>query len=128
MTTQSTIITPEEIARYRTELAGYPEAIAAIDIIENCDGNLEDATAVIAVELGEDIDRGIGSFNDLVNLCRPIVCQEDFKDELLPALIAGISEIAMLPTPVPPTLATPIAIFITKKGLNRFCKDFNPES
>ncbi|OKH31398.1 hypothetical protein NIES2101_41565 [Calothrix sp. HK-06] len=115
---------PEEIARFRSELAAYPEAIAAIDIIENCDGNLEDATAVLAIELGEDIDRDGGLLENLAKRCRPIVCQEDFKDDLLPALVAGIMETLMIATPVPPGLAALVAIYITNKGVKNFCKDF----
>ncbi|MFM7559674.1 hypothetical protein [Cylindrospermopsis raciborskii] len=36
-------VTPEEIAQFRTQLADYPSAIAALDAIEEYEGYLEDA-------------------------------------------------------------------------------------
>ncbi|MFM6200116.1 MAG: hypothetical protein ACKPE1_13420 [Dolichospermum sp.] len=43
MDIESTTVTPEEIAQFRTELASYPSAIAALDAIEEYEGYLEDA-------------------------------------------------------------------------------------
>ena len=38
-----TQVTPEEVARFRTQLVDYPDAINALQVIEDCEGNLEDA-------------------------------------------------------------------------------------
>ena len=43
MTTDSIILTPEEIAQYRQKLVGVPDAIATLDIIEATNGNLTEA-------------------------------------------------------------------------------------
>jgi hypothetical protein len=42
MATELTKVTPEELAKFRAELADYPnpEAIAALDAIEECEGYL----------------------------------------------------------------------------------------
>ncbi len=38
-----TIVTESEIERYRLQLAEYPDALKALDLLEDCEGNLEDA-------------------------------------------------------------------------------------
>ncbi len=50
MTTEPIKVTPEEIAKFRSELADYPnpKAIADIDVMERCEGNLEQAARVLA--------------------------------------------------------------------------------
>jgi hypothetical protein len=45
-----TTLTPEEISFFRSALANFPEASATFQIIEECDGNLEDATEVLVIE------------------------------------------------------------------------------
>ncbi|NET42595.1 hypothetical protein [Okeania sp. SIO2B3] len=45
-------ITPEEIENFRSQLADYPEALAALDEIEEDEGDLEYATGIIALEAG----------------------------------------------------------------------------
>jgi hypothetical protein len=119
-----TTVTTEEIAKFRSQLADYPEAIAALDMIEECEGNLEDAATVLAIELGQETDRADGWFESLAKRCRPVVCQEEFKDDLLAGLVVGAMESLAVSMGIPPGLATPVAIYVVKKGVKNFCKDF----
>lgn len=61
MTTELTKVTPEEIAKFRAELADYPnpKAIAALDEIEECEGYLEDAIPLLVPAI-EPISMGAG--------------------------------------------------------------------
>ena len=55
------VITSQEIARFRSELAAYPEALKALDEIEDCEGNIEDAAISLAIQAGQNrIFRKIG--------------------------------------------------------------------
>jgi hypothetical protein len=48
-----TQVTPEEIALFRVQLADYPDALAALEEIEECEGDLEDAAMVLAIRVGQ---------------------------------------------------------------------------
>ncbi len=43
MDIESTTVTPEEIAQFRAELAEDSKALAHLDVIERCGGDLEQA-------------------------------------------------------------------------------------
>jgi hypothetical protein len=47
-----TTITQEKVAQYRSELTGNPDALAALDTIEEWDGDLADAAESIATRNG----------------------------------------------------------------------------
>ena len=121
-----TVVTPEEIEQFREPLKDYPEALAALDTIQECDGNLEDAAQVIMLEAGEEEVQS-ESFEKLISRCRSIICKEDMKEEL-PVLIAAIAEFLGSGTGFPPGLATPIAIFVTKRGMKNFCQSTDSHS
>lgn len=44
-----TQVTRAEVAKFRTQLADCPDAINALQVIEDCEGNLEDAAMVLAI-------------------------------------------------------------------------------
>lgn len=123
-----TTVTPEEIEQFREQLRDYPEAIAALDVIEECEGDLEDAAVVLAIQAGQEPNRSKKWFEELVKRCRPIVCQEDFRDDLLAGLMAGAVESLATSVAIPPGLATPVVIYAVKIGMKNFCKDFRAES
>ncbi|AFZ21249.1 hypothetical protein [Allocoleopsis franciscana] len=82
-----TTVTPAEIEKFRSQLTEYPEAIAALDEIEMCEGDLEAAAYVLAINAGEEVVRSDPKWLDrFAQKCRRVICQEEFKDELLPDL------------------------------------------
>lgn len=124
-----TTVTQEEINQFREQLRYYPEAIAALNVIEECEGNLEDAAVVLAIQEGQEPDRSAKEWLEgLANRCRPVVCQENFKDDLLAGLVAGAVESLAVSMAIPPGLATPVVIYAVKIGVKNFCKDFKAES
>ncbi|MEB3341492.1 hypothetical protein [Okeania sp.] len=76
-----TTITQEEIENFRSQLANYPEALAALDEIEEEKGDLEFATEIIALEagMGESRDEKKNWLKDLSKQARNIICQEELK-------------------------------------------------
>lgn len=90
MTTNSIKITPEEIAQYRSQLADNSKAIAALEVIERCEGDLEQAARILARRADiEDVRAGI-TWQSALKQARQVVCNENFKEGLAPDLIGGV--------------------------------------
>jgi hypothetical protein len=73
-------VTPEEISLFRSQLADSPEALTALDTIEQCKGSLEAAAQLIALETTDTEVSLRGDSNYLENLAQKlnkIICQEE---------------------------------------------------
>jgi len=129
-----TTITSEEIAQYRSELADYPEAVAAFDVIQEWDGDLADAAESIATRNGiEGVEDNadlrwffamLVKIRDLTKICEPE--NQNFRENYLPALIPPIADFMSSSFGCPPgvagILATPFAIYIKEEGMEKFCQ------
>jgi len=112
-------VTAEEIERFREQLKHDPEALAALDTIQECEGNLEEAARSIATAAGNtDVESDL--LEELSSRCRTVICQEDMKEKL-PVLIAAIAEFLASSSGFPSKLATPIALFAIEKESENFC-------
>ncbi|MFN6482820.1 MULTISPECIES: hypothetical protein [unclassified Nostoc] len=123
-------VTPEEISQFRSQLADSPEALAALDAIEECKGNLEAAAQLIAVETTDAEVSLRGDSNYLKNLAQKfstIICQEEFDELMTGVLTAAIATLAASGN-IPVALATPVVIYVAKIGVKKFCETAKPES
>ncbi|MBE9212845.1 hypothetical protein IQ247_09090 [Plectonema cf. radiosum LEGE 06105] len=123
-------VTPEEISQFRTQLADNPEALAALDAIEECKGNLEAAAQLIAVETTEAEVSLRGDSNYLEKLAQKlskIICQEEFDELMAGVLTTAIATLAVSGN-IPAALATPVVIYVAKIGKKQFCETAKPES
>ncbi len=121
-----TTITYQEIESFRSQLADYPERIKALDVIQECDGHLEDAITLITLrETGQEPDRGL---NDWLGKGRKIVCQEEFRNDLAGGLIGVLVEPLATGLAIPPGIATVVAVYAFKIGVKKFCESPNPTS
>lgn len=123
-------VTPEEISQFRSQLADSPEALAALDAIQECKGNLEAAAQLIAVETTDTEVSLKGDSNYLDNLAQKlskIICQEEFDDLMTGVLTAAIATLAASGN-IPIALATPVVIYVAKIGVKKFCETAKPES
>lgn len=116
-----TIISSQEIAQYRSALAAYPEALVALDAIEDCEGHLEDAAISLGIQAGLQPDR-IDWLDGLAKRYRVTICQEEIKADLsnsrLARAVANLIETEVCPV----LLATPVLIYVVKTGVNDFCE------
>ncbi|MBE8966048.1 hypothetical protein IQ277_07245 [Nostocales cyanobacterium LEGE 12452] len=122
-------VTPEEISQFRSQLADNSEALAALDAIEECQGNLEAAAQLIAVETTEAEVSLRGDSNYLEKLAQKlskIICQEEFDDLMTGVLTAAIATLAVSGN-IPIALATPVVIYVAKIGVKQFCEATKPE-
>ena len=118
-------ITPTEIAKLKAELADYPnpEVITHLDVIERCGGNLEQAARVLARRAGVEEYRRDENWQSAIQKAREIVCDDKFKDGLVPGLIGGlIGILTSKGSPLVAAVATPTSIYIAQFGIDSFCQ------
>jgi hypothetical protein len=114
-------VTTQEIARYRSELANYPEALFALDMIEDCEGDLQDAAISLGIQVGQQPDR-TDYLDGLAKRCRVAICQESFRKDLLDGKLAPVVEYLIEAKICPAILVTPIVIYAFQQGVNDFCE------
>lgn len=129
-----TTVTQDEITQVRSALTDNPNAIAALNEIEACEGNLEDAFEVLMVESGAEGEAnrlGFGtSLKQLAQKCRNVICQEEFQEEIvdgfsrdvLNVIVPAVAAQLTLMGNLPAVLAIPVVMYVLKRGIRRFCK------
>lgn len=122
MTNDLIKVTPEEIAKFRSELKNYPNpgAIAALDVIEQeCEGYLEDAMILLLMrETGTEPDKSLG---DLVEKFRQFICIEEVREALESGILAPAIEAISIGAGIPPGIATATSICAFKLGMKKVC-------
>jgi hypothetical protein len=118
-----TQVTPEEIAKFRTQLGDYPDALAALQEIEECEGNVEDAAMVLAIRVGQQPDIANSEWLDgLAKKCRAVICQEELRNALLNGTFAPVMGHLAATRLCPALLVTPVLMYVIQQGVNNFCE------
>ena len=118
-----TTVTSQEIAQFRSQLADNPKAMEALDLIEDCEGDLEDAAMTLAIKAGQEPERANSEWLDaLARKWRAVICQEEFRDNLLDGSVKEMMEHLKTMPAFPQILATPVLIYVRKQGVNNFCE------
>ncbi|WGV24797.1 hypothetical protein [Halotia branconii] len=121
-------VTPEEISQFRSQLADNQNALDALDLIEQRNGNLDTAAKILAIRAGYEPSRKSDILNDLLEKSRKIICQEEFRDELAAGIIPLVIEPLAMSVAIPPGLASVVAIYAFKIGVKKFCQVPDSES
>lgn len=121
-----TTVTPEEIAKFRAELADYPEALEALDVIEECDYNLEDAAEVLAdteaVRKGGSKKPDVNLLDELAEQLRDAICKDEFRNGMLnDSVNVAVAVLLTSSTVNPAVLVIPAFMYVMRKGINKFC-------
>ncbi len=118
-----TQVTPEEVARFRTQLVDYPDAINALQVIEDCEGNLEDAAMVLAIRAGQQPEIANAEWlESLAKKCRAVICKEEFRSSLIAENFAPIAGHLAATKLCPALLVTPVLMYAVQQGVNSFCE------
>ncbi|MEB3177729.1 MAG: hypothetical protein VKL59_01595 [Nostocaceae cyanobacterium] len=118
-----TKVTPAEIAQFRSQLAEYTTALEALDVIEDCEGDLEDAAMTLAIRAGQEPGRANSEWLDaLARKWRAVICQSEFRSNLLNGSVTEITAELTNISGFPKILATPILMYVIKVGINNFCE------
>ncbi|WP_414544396.1 hypothetical protein [Nostoc sp. CCY0012] len=118
-----TTVTSQEIALFRSQLADYPSAMEALDLIEDCDGDLEDAAMTLAIRVGQEPGMTNSEWLDaMARRWRVVICEQGYRSDLLNnSLVGMMAHLQSMPA-FPQPLATPILIYVLKQGVNGFCE------
>jgi hypothetical protein len=118
-----TTVTSIEIAQFRSQLADDPRAMEALDLIEDCEGDLEDAAMTLAIRIGQEPERANSEWLDaLARKWRAVICQDEFRDDLINGSLKGMMEHLKTTPGFPKILATPVLMYVLKQGVNNFCE------
>lgn len=118
----SILVTPAEIEQFRSQLADYPDALAALNEIEDCDGDLEDASIALGIQVGQEPDTNDRWIEGLAKRWRHVICQAELKDNFATELTGNTLLALTEHTTLPLKLATPVAIYVIKTGIQAFCE------
>lgn len=123
-----TTVTQAEIEQYRSQLQQYPDALKALDVLEECEGDLEIAAETVAIETGELADDLSNQDPDepswlekSADKLRPHICTPAFKEVFSQGsavALGWLMAVAAYPA-IPLTL---VLVYISRKGLDEFCK------
>jgi hypothetical protein len=116
------VVTVEEIAQYRSELSASPAALRALDMIEDCEGDLEDAAIALALQAGQEPDTSERWLEGLAKRWRTVLCQAELKENFAAGSLQAVMRSLAQETDLSPVLATPVIIYILKTGVDDFCK------
>ncbi|BCL35574.1 hypothetical protein [Nostoc sp. MS1] len=118
-----TTVTSQEIALFRSQLADDLGAMEALDLIEDCEGDLEDAAMTLAIKAGQEPERANAEWLDaLARKWRAVICEQEFRNDLLNGSITKmLAHLQTMPT-FPKILATPVLLYILKQGVDNFCE------
>lgn len=124
-----TKVTLEELAKFQAKLNNYPDALAALQEIEECEGDLEDAAMVLAIRAGQQPDIANADWlASLAKKCRAFICQQQFRDCLLDGTYAPVVEQMMAAKICPRLLVIPVLLYAIDQGIEEFCQPLDPIS
>jgi hypothetical protein len=118
-----TKVTSQELAQYRSLLADDSEAMEVLDLIEDCEGDLEDAAMTLAIRVGQEPQQANSEWLEaLAKKWRAVICEQDYRQDLLNgSIVEMMAHLKSMPT-FPKILATPVLIYVLKQGVNNFCQ------
>jgi hypothetical protein len=116
------IITSQQIAQFRSQLAEYPEALKALDAIEDCEGNIEDAAISLAIQAGQEPNISENWLDGLAKRCRVAICKSEVKEELTNGELNAAFRDLVAAKICPDILVASVIIYVFKTGVNEFCE------
>ena len=116
------IITSQQIAQFRSQLAEYPEALKALDAIEDCEGNIEDAAISLAIQAGQEPNISENWLDGLAKRCRVAICKSEVKEELANGELNAAFRDLVAAKICPDILVASVIIYVFKTGVNDFCE------
>jgi len=118
-----TEVTPKEIAQFRSQLADDSSAMEVLDLIEDCEGDLEDAAMTLAIRAGQEPEIANSEWlAALARKWRAVICQQEFREDLFNGSVKGMIEHLKTIQTFSIILAVPVLIYVLKQGVNNFCE------
>ena len=114
-------VTADQIEQYRAQLADYPEALKGLDLLADCEGELEDAAISLALRAGMQPDTSDRWLDGLSKRFRAVVCQVRLRELVGQDLKAAVEVLAAIAA-ISPALALIVILYVQMMGVEPFCK------
>ena len=114
-----------EITQLVERLADYPEALRSLQEIEDCDGDLNDAALSLALRAGLEPTENEGWLEGFAKRYRHIACLPEFRAELKAERVIALVQHLTQNSQCPNLLVVPVALYISKTGVDTFCQSFD---
>lgn len=92
----------------------------ALDVIEDCEGDLEDAALTLGIHVGQQPDRN-DWLDGLAKRCRVGICEGDFpaalKADKIDTVVNHLTERKLCH----PVLAPLVVLYVLNQGIDEFC-------
>ncbi|MEM6450900.1 MAG: hypothetical protein AAF703_11350 [Cyanobacteria bacterium P01_D01_bin.105] len=118
-------LTPQEIAQLKARLGDYPKALEALQEIEDCDGDVEDAAISLALRSDQEPDSNEQWLASFSKRYRHIACQGQFRQSIEAGQLSPLINHLSQNTDCPELIALPVAVYVLKSGIDTFCYSFD---
>ncbi|PSB57124.1 hypothetical protein [Chamaesiphon polymorphus] len=115
------------IEELTVKFADIPEAIASLETIADCEGDLEDAAMTLAIRTGQQPDITNSEWLEgLAKKCRVAVCQSEFRNDMVDGNFMPLYQHFERVKVCPKLLILPVLLYVHEHGVNRFCQPLDP--
>ncbi|MGB3615689.1 MAG: hypothetical protein WBA10_17975 [Elainellaceae cyanobacterium] len=118
-------LTSAQIAQYRSALATVSDALLALDMVEDCEGDLEDAAIALALQVGQEPNRSDSWLDGLAKRWRVALCDVDIQAHIREGRLATAAQTLVNAVTLPPRLVTLVVIYVHQQGITEFCHALN---
>lgn len=116
------LVSQDAIDHYRSLLANDPRSTRALDMLEDCEGDLEDAAISLALQAGQEPDHSDDWLKGLAKRWRLLLCQDDVRQALEIGNVADGVAALVAEKEFPKVLAVLVVIYVLQMGLEPFCR------
>jgi hypothetical protein len=115
------------ISELKIQFASIPEAVAALETIADCEGDLEDAAITLAIKIGQQPDINNSEWlNGVAKKYRVAICQSEFRNDMINGNMMPIFQHFLQIKICPKLLILPVLLYVHEQGVNRFCEPLDP--
>lgn len=124
------IINEKEWSQFRDAFQGNADAVEAINIIEQCDGNLVEAVDILMSIEKDDYHLGDdNSWIDFENIAKDLyatICHSEFKALIVDRQYPAVLGYLMAHSAYTAMLLVPLIIYLSQLGYDCFCNSKKP--
>ncbi len=112
-----------DLLALRASVAAYAPAMTALEVIEDCEGDLEDAAISLAIRVGQQPNQDNAIWLDaLAKRCRAKICQPELREHLASERFGQAALMLAETRLIPDVLALPVLLYVRQQGLDPFCE------
>lgn len=115
------------VTELQVQFAELPDAIASLETIADCEGDLEDAAMALAIRVGQQPDINNSEWLDgLAKKCRVAICRSEFRNDMVEGNFLPLFQYFIQAKICPKLLILPVLLYAHELGVNRFCQPLDP--